>query len=709
MTTPPTHGLLEPGRNCASLHRAPRFSVLVDAASYFSALRYAIRRARRTVFIVGWDINSRMKLVPGGAADGFPDPLGEFLQAVAAAHRRLRIYVLAWDFAMIYAFEREWLPVYPTGWRSHRRIVFRQDGSHPPGGSHHQKFVVVDDRLAFVGGIDLTRSRWDTPTHAAEEPLRRDPNGAAYGPFHDLQTVFDGDAARAIGELARERWRRACGKPLAIRAHRNAPSDDPWPAGVCVDVRDVTLGIALTEPPYAGRPGVQQIRALLVDALNAARHNVYIENQYLTAATVRDILHTRLAGDDAPDIAAIVPRNQSGWLQEVTMGVLRARLHRALADADHGKRYRMWCPHIDGMKSGCLNVHSKLTIVDDDLLCIGSANLNNRSMVLDTECNVVLDANGNARVRAAIASIRDRLLAEHLDVPVDEVSCAIERHGRLNAAIDTLRHEGRTLLPLEPAMPAELDALIPVNAWIDPERPIEPEELVRQFLPQEQGKSLAARLLALGALALAIAVLAALWRLTPLRHVLSVATLTDVGEQLGALPLAPAIVLVSYVAASLVAVPITLLIAATGLVFGAWPGAAYAVGGTILAAAATYYVGAWLGRDAVRKLAGARANRLSERIGRRGLVTVMILRLLPIAPFTIVNLVAGASHIGIRDFLLGTVLGMVPGVVLTVTFAHQLVAAIRHPGGPSLAWLVAIGAALVGLSVTLQRLLRRHQ
>jgi phosphatidylserine/phosphatidylglycerophosphate/cardiolipin synthase-like enzyme len=139
---------------------------------------------------------------------------------------------------------------------------------------------------------------------------------------------------------------------------------------VRVDVRDVALGIALTEPLYAGRPGVQQIRALYVDAIAAARHNIYIENQYLTAAAVRNALTARLAERDGPDIVAVVPRSHKGWLQAATMGVLRARLHSTLVAADRDRRYRMLCPHVEGLASGCLNVHSKLMIVDDTLLCI---------------------------------------------------------------------------------------------------------------------------------------------------------------------------------------------------------------------------------------------------------------------------------------------------------------------------------------------------
>ncbi|AGR67807.1 phospholipase D [Burkholderia pseudomallei] len=705
-------GLLEPGRNCDALLHAERFATLIDGDAYFSTLRAALRRARHTVFIVGWDIDSRLRLVPDGAHDGWPEPLAAFLHALANARRRLRIYVLAWDFSMIYALEREWPPVYRTAWRSRHGIVFRLDGTHPRGASHHQKFVVIDDRVAFVGGFDLTRSRWDTPRHAPDEPRRVDPNGARYAPFHDVQAMFDGDAAAAIGALARERWARTCGKRVAIRAHRRrAADDDPWPPNAPVDVRDVTLAIALTTPRHRGGDEVGHIRALTADAIAAARRDLYIENQYFTAAVVREALTARLAADDPPDVVVVAPREQSGWLQEATMGVLRARLHRALVDADRHGRYRLLCPHVDGLGELCVNVHSKLMCVDDDYLVIGSANLNNRSMVLDTECNIVLAANGEPRVREAIARTRERLLAEHLGVSADAVAAARACTGRLNRAIDALRgaHPHRTLRPFTPSASADLDALVPVSAWLDPERPIDADRLMSEFVPREQSRSLTARFLALGAFVLFAAALAAAWRFTPLGQHLSVASLARAGARAAELPAAPVALVAGYVAAALLAVPVTLLITATGLVFGAWPGIAYAAAGTLLAAAATYGIGRWLGRDAVRRLAGRRANRLSEHIGRRGIVAMAVLRLLPIAPFTVVNLVAGASSIGFRDYLVGTALGMLPGIVLTVTFAHQLSAALVHPTPAAFAWLAAIGLAFVGVSALLLRALGRRR
>jgi uncharacterized membrane protein YdjX (TVP38/TMEM64 family) len=471
------------------------------------------------------------------------------------------------------------------------------------------------------------------------------------------------------------------------------------------------IGISLTEPPHRSRAPQQQIRALTADMITAARDHIYIENQYFTAAIVRETLRTRLDDANGPDVTVVAPRMQSGWLQEATMGVLRARLYRALTEADKYGRYRMYSPHIDGLGTSCLNVHSKVMIIDDTVITIGSANLNNRSMVLDTECNVVIDANGETRVRAAVAGWRDRLLAEHLGVPIPRVSQAVAETGRLNAAIEELRHkEGRTLDTFVPVTGSDLDAVVPVSAWLDPEQPIEPDALVREFVPQEHGKSLMARFLLLGAFVLALAVLAVLWRFTPLGQDLNPSSLVHFAKQVDQLPFAPVIVLSAYVVAAMFSVPVTVLIAATGLAYGAWPGMLYALAGTMLAAAATYGIGVSLGRDAVRRLAGTHANRLSERIGRRGIATMMVLRLLPIAPFTIVNLVAGASHIGLRDYLIGTALGMAPGIALTVTFAHQLLAVIHQPSVGALATLAAIGIALVAVSVLLQRLLgRRNQ
>jgi phospholipase D1/2 len=703
-------GLLRPGRNCWRIERAQRFSMLVDADAYFRAVRTAIRNARHSVFILSWDIDSRTRLVPGGAHDGYPEQLGEFLHQVVASRPELRVYVLNWDFAMLYALEREWLPAYKLDWRTHRRLSFRMDAKHPIGASHHQKVVVVDDSVSFVGGLDLTRARWDTPEHASDAPLRRDSDGKPHAPFHDVQAMVDGAAARALGELVRLRWRRAGGHeavPLCDAAL------DPWPSGVEPDLTDIDVAISRTEPAFEGRAGVHEVRQLHLDAIAAARHTLFFENQYFTSGLIADALAARLDEADGPEVLIVSPRTQSGWLEQATMGVLRARVHRRLKAADRFDRYRMVCPQIPGMTTQCLNVHSKVFAIDEDLFSIGSANLSNRSMAFDTECNLTIEAAGGGaeqvRVRAAIAQLRNRLLAEHLDTSPQAVQEQIERHGSLHRAVEAMQQSERTLRRMEPTVTPELDALIPEQALFDPEQPIDPDELVRQFVPQESRTPLPRRLLGVGAFAVGLALLAIVWRWTPLREWVNLASLVALARHLEALPFTPIAVVGSYVIAGLLVIPVTLLIAVTGIVFGPAQGMLYATAGTLLSAAVTYGCGYRLGRKTVQRLVGPRINRLSQRIARRGILAMVVLRMLPVAPFTVVNVVAGASHIRFRDYLIGTLLGMLPGIAVTVIFVHHLAEAVRNPSPGTVAVLLLVAALIIGTAAGLQRLLKNKE
>jgi phospholipase D1/2 len=694
--------ILAPGQNSWRIERAHRMRILVDGAEYFTALRRSLAQAQRTIFILGWDIDSRVRLVPEGANDGLPETFCEFLNAVVTRRRGLRAYILSWDFAMLFALEREWLPVYKLDWRTHRRLSFRLDAKHPVGASHHQKIVVIDDALAYVGGFDITQRRWDTSEHAEDCPGRRDPNGEPYGPFHDIQAMVDGDAARAVGELARERWHRATGR--RARSVAIAPRNDPWPERYSADIEDVDVAISRTTPPYERQRGTYEIRQLHIDMIGAAQRYIYMENQYFSSSIIGAAIASRLREPDGPEAVVVAPRRESGWLEETTMGVLRARLHQRLRDADSAQRYRMYCPELPHASAGCLNVHSKLMVVDDDWLTVGSANLSNRSMGFDTECNLSLEAAGDERLRVAIAGIRNRLLAEHLGTDVERVRSEFARRNRLIDTIEALRGQGRTLAPAEPFVSEEIDALVPAEAVIDPERPVDPDELVAEFVPPEESRPAANRVVRTAVAFLALGALAAAWRWTPLRDWLDVGLLLSFADQWDARsPLTPLAVMAVYVVAGLLVMPVLVLIGVTGIAFGPLLGALYALAGALASAAVTYGIGRRLGRETVRRLAGARLNRISKQLARRGMLAIAIVRMLPLAPFTIVNVVAGASHIGLRDFLLGTVIGMLPGILATVVFVDRIVEALRNPSALTFITLALVIGLVVGAMVALRR------
>ena len=169
------------------------------------------------------------------------------------------------------------------------------------------------------------------------------------------------------------------------------------------------------------------------------------------------------------------------------------------------------------------------------------------------------------------------------------------------------------------------------------------------------------------------------------------------------------VLIVAYVLGGLVAFPVTLMVIATVLVFGPWWGGAYALTGSVVSAMVVFWTGRMLGRDAVRRFAGGLLNRLSRRLSEAGLVTVITFRIVPVAPFSVINLVAGVSEIRWRDFALGTALGMIPGVTAIVLLADRIAASLRSPDMGRLATLgLAVLAVGIGLAA-LRRWIKRRR
>lgn len=696
----PAASIVVSGRNCWRQEHADRVAFLVDGDAYFDAFAAAVSRAERSILIVSWDIDSRTPLWHAGAP-GLPDRLGDLLNDVVSSRPELHAHVLNWDFAMIYAFERETLPLVKLGWRTHRRLHFRLDGRHPVGACHHQKIVVIDDAIAFAGGLDLCTHRWDTRAHRGVEPHRLDAAARPYGPFHDVQMAVDGAAARALGDLVRTRWFRATGQRIAAPP---PPLGNPWPPDLDPDATHVDVAIARTEPELAGRAEVTEVKALFLDAICAAERFLYIENQYITSAAVADALVARLEARDGPEIVLVLPQHCSGWLEERTMGVLRAGIIRRLHAADRYDRLRIYCPVTPGLTEGCINVHSKVMVVDDRLVRVGSANMSNRSMGFDTECDLAIDAAGQAHAAAAIAAFRNGLLAEHLGVTPARVADAIAACGSLVAAVDELRGGERTLVPLDPPEPAP-GPLLAAIGLADPERPVDPEQLLDQIVPEEVRDVGYRPFLRGGMTIFGVALVLAAWSAVSDRGIVTATAAWT--APLRATAFAPALVVAAYVLGGLAFVPVTVLTLATIMVFDLPYGVVYAVAGTLVSAAAGYAAGRALGRDVVRRVAGARLNRLSRRLLQRGPLAVAGARVAALVPFTPMNLVAGASRVPYGDYALGTVIGTVPGVVAIGLLAHWFRVALRT-WGVRAAMLAAMTGGLLWLAGRAARSRRRR-
>ncbi|MBX5241696.1 phospholipase D-like domain-containing protein [Rhizobium sp. NLR22b] len=456
--------------------RAEKAAFLINGNKYFAEVSRALRQARRNVWIIGWDFHPNIRLEP----EKSDETLADLLHALAAENPELEIRILIWALGPIYSDKSIDL-LRKKNFPKNARIDLRFDLQDALRGCHHQKLVCIDDAVAFIGGIDMTSRRWDTRRHHAKDKLRRDPDGAPYDPLHDVQAMVTGDAARLIGDIARRRWENATGEkhlPLA------GSLSFAWPDDLSISLQDIPVGFALTEPETTWRTGIGDGIASTLEIIARARRQLYIEAQYLASFRVADAIAARLQEEDGPEVVVICTRSSHGLIEKLVMGSNRDRVIRRLKRADRANRLRVCYPVVPGPKVPGpeapgqsaqadseveVLIHSKLIIADDELVRIGSSNLNNRSEGLDSECDLLFEAETGEH-RRAIAELYNRLLAEYLGAAPEAFAAAYAQRGSMIEAIDALNQGARGLREFAVELSGKVSP-ITGTAIVDPSRP----------------------------------------------------------------------------------------------------------------------------------------------------------------------------------------------------------------------------------------------
>jgi phosphatidylserine/phosphatidylglycerophosphate/cardiolipin synthase-like enzyme len=236
----------------------------------------------------------------------------------------------------------------------------------------------------------------------------------------------------------------------------------------------------------ADQKPVFEIESLYLAQIARAKRFIYAESQYFASRKIAEAIARRLDEPDGPEIVIINPTSAQGWLEPLAMDTARARLVQALRHRDVHDRLRLYHPFTrDGEP---IYVHAKILVIDDAILRVGSSNMNNRSMRLDTECDVAIDTAlpANAEYGPTIAHIRDDLLAEHLGTTAAKVRARLGETGSLIATIESLRYTGRkngkdrrrTLNPYVIPYLSDVEAWLADNEVLDPEGP---EEMFEAF------------------------------------------------------------------------------------------------------------------------------------------------------------------------------------------------------------------------------------
>ncbi|MBI2202570.1 MAG: phospholipase [Candidatus Rokubacteria bacterium] len=443
----PAAAIVQPGRNASREATAGTAGVIVDAADYFHAVYWAAERAQRSLLLSGWEFDSALPLLRGDdRPPGAEVRLVRFLDGLCERNPNLYICILAWNFHVVLAAEREWLQRMYFHWLTHEHLHFVLEDSPVSGGSMHQKFAVIDGRIAFLGGMGLREACWDDRRHLAENPDRLT-RGRPDKPYHDVQAYLaGGEAPMAVEQYFFQRWQRA-GGTLPPLPPPVPGGDDYRPLGALV-LGGGPVALSRTQPHTTGLI-VRDVERLFAGAIAAAEQLIFIETQYFSSRTVRDALVRRMREPPRSKLDIVVVNERGEAVKEdIAVGLRQlenvVELRRVAGETGHA--FGVYDSLPDGAGDDASRptyIHSKLMVVDDRFLTVGSANVTNRSMGVDCELHASWEATPrDAALHRRIRRVRVSLLAEHSGV--------------------SGAHAVRGLLPAE-GLVARLDAMAAVS------------------------------------------------------------------------------------------------------------------------------------------------------------------------------------------------------------------------------------------------------
>lgn len=662
------------GVNCVDVFEDLDIRVLVSGKTYFDELVESLEHAQSTIYIAGWELEGQMWLQPDTPA---PVTLEAFLKRLISQRPSLNVYMLIWDLSEMKRMANNPILAFRPSWFPHRRLKLRFDDHYPFGGCHHQKYVVIDDAIAYIGGMDLTVGRWDNSEHLAENPDRCDAFGVMHPAVQDVQVRVTGEPAKTAGDLFRSRWRRVS-RTSPITPRFSEPIEFSHPT-----IRAKQVAISRTDP-WDTHP-VFEVEQLFIDTIQAAQKYIYIENQYLTSEPIGRVLAARLREPDGPEVIIVGPKDPAGWIEEVTVGLLRWRVIEAIRNADQFGRLRIVYPMISVESETSLYIHSKLMIVDDSFVRVGSANISQRSFRIDTELDLSFTTDDVNAVRSLLAE----LLATYFGLSSTDLEGFVEDPNRtIRSTLDYEMEVGRDRTLKTLGKPPDARA---VSFAQDGDILFDPDEArtLAQVTDLIMGSSARKRFLARlprGLMSVTIwtsllLVGAAIGDQMTSEFGNVFIVFEDQSVRLGLLAL-------MLLGLSLGA-PLFLIVVASMVIYPSPIALLVMFGLVILSAILTYNIGSVLGRNILSRIWGLQIQDVRKQLFRRGVFSVITLRFFPISTFAAVGFAAGAASSPMRPYLIGTAIGVVPIVSLFSVLAFFVSRFIVSPNPADLVGALA--------------------
>jgi phospholipase D1/2 len=649
--------IFQPPKNCWQVTAAAHATPLVDCANFYRALHRAICQAQHSIFIVGWELDSTVRLLRGKeeSAGEAPSVASELLAWKALRNPKIKIYLLRWESSLAFVDERELMAEITWASKTPENVHICLDNIVPMGGSQHQKIVLIDDELSFSGGMDIARQRWDERDHLPDQPERTDRSGP-YGPYHDVQIMMDGPIAFHLAHLVRWRWQRAAGYqalPLRIFSQTGEKPVPSWPKNWPILFENMDCAIARTLPQMEDHEEVHEIRQMYLDLIPQAENFIYIENQFVTYKPIAEALNQQLKAKPHLQVLLVSSFNPQGIFESKALWTGRIEFKKILYNGIEPSRVKMVFTKIDDNsgKAFCKRIHAKVLTIDDRYLIIGSANINNRSMSLDSECDIVFFA-ADSEKQKKITLFRNDLIGEHAGRTAEEIAAIFTLEKPLEELMKPAAANRYCFEEINDSQFINQSFQAVAKKFADPDEPLAPLRNPKK------------NLFLIGSIILVFAIFISAFLLNRRNQWLSIESIQMFLDTSRHSKWAFPVVCLAYVIGGFVLFPVTVLSLLTAATFGAFWGTIYATGGALASGALMFGIGHLAGFRVLRRLLGERIRKLDYHMREAGILGIALIRFLPLAPYSLVNLAAGMSSVRFVDFMLGSLLGFLPTLAI---------------------------------------------
>lgn len=623
-------------------------SLHIGGVEYYGSLKKSLEQANTCILICGWTFSLSTVL------DKEDTTVKDVLFALPPS---VEVKILIWDYPLIYTPDRDPFTALTLALENKSNISFQRFDFHPIMSSLHSKLVVIDNRLAYVGGFDIDHERLDGPYHLDDDPLRVNADGESYRPFRDYALRIQGDVSH-LSDYFYQLW-NSQKKQKSFFANVEGQ----------LDLGTEFLELARTVPAFKNQAKDFSSYKLQRQLIKNAKKYIYIENQYLSHEGMVGLLCEKLASPHGPQVVIVVSYGKMPWLEKISMGSLLNESVKGLMEADRYGRLGLYClkyrPTND--EDSFVKVHSKCMIIDGEYLKIGSSNFSKRSMEFDYEIDLFLHHSHQVK------KFEKRIFKTLLSAP----DCDFCEKSSLLETFEHYRKKYKKIYPLGQLID-EVSSLVEYKEYLplDKYKMTFFEKVGQKFINKESIQTLNLKAFLVLLFLILIAGLALFFPFDQVEKLVKDYVFTK--QMSGTMSLA-LMLFVGYVALGAFFFPLNLYILLCGAFFSPVYAFALSLCGALTAGLASYFIGAFFENVEYVENKIKSLRKLKRFLRKKSLSTIIFLRMVPIAPYSLVNFVCGKFRISLWRFVAGTLIGVAPGTFALIFMEKQLIEVFRSP------------------------------